>query len=90
MRNNGEQDVSEVTDMSVMFAHAKAFASDVSAWVRRLWPTVYRTCEHLFNCMVRFPGMSSHTITHTFANGLWKLVTPCEITGSRMSPKLRA
>ena len=52
MWNNGGQDVSKVTNMNYMFNFARAFASDVSAWVRHLWPTTFLTFEHLFYCKV--------------------------------------
>ena len=56
MRNNGEQDVSEVTNMDRMFQDATAFGSDVSSWVQYgVFGPLYIYVpprEQLFNCMV--------------------------------------
>ena len=73
--------------MSYMFNGARAFASDVSAWVRHLWPTMFRRVNTFqlygFTSQVCFPIKNTHAIAHA----VWKLMTSCETTGSRMSPK---
>ena len=92
MRNNGEQDVSKVTDMRWMFAGTAAFGSDISAWVRhfKFGPQCVPLLQHVFHLMVSLlRRVFPYKITRALANSVWKMMKLCATTGSRMSPRSR-